>query len=370
MSQGGWGGGGGGGWGPPGGGYPPGGAPPGGYGPPGGAPPGGGGYGPPGGAPPGGGGYGPPGGAPPGGGGFGGPPGGAPPGGGGFGGPPGGAPPGGYGGPPGGAPPGGYGPPPGGGGYGPPPGGGGFGAPPGGGGFAPPPQGYPPGYTPPAAGGVVAWEDKSRGIFGRWWGTVKEVNFNARAFHAASAQNDDPWPAVTFAIVNGLILGVPIGAFFAIIYTAMGGFFASLAKPGGSAAAPIFAIMTAVGVGVGIALPFLYALGGLISPWIAGGLHHIALAIVGGTSKSYSHTVRVSGYTLAGQLWAAIPMVGGLIAAVFMLISLVTGLDETHKSGMGKAVFAALAPFLLLCLCYCGCAALSGFMQASVPHHR
>ncbi len=333
MSQGNWGGGPGGGWG---GGQPPGG---GGYGPPGGgAPPGGGGYG----APPGGGGYG----APPGGGGYG-----APPGGGGYGAPPGG---------------GGYGAPPGGGGYGAPPGGGGFGGP-GGGGFAPPPAGYPPGYSPQAGGGVVAWEDTSKGFFGRWWTTVKDVCFDARTFYAAAAQSDNPWPAVTFAMSNAGLVGLVFGVFLALIYMLMGGIGAMSAmgtKGAAGGAGAIMGIMSAVGIFVAILYPVMFVIQALIMPWIIGGVHHLMLVLMKGATRSYSHTVRVVGYAWAGNFWIVVPIVGPLAALVFGLIAQVVGLDETHKCGIGKAIGAIALPIVLCCLCYCGFSFLVGMMSA------
>jgi len=306
-----------------------------------------------------------------GGGGWGQPGGGYPPpagGGGGQGAPSGG---GGYGAPPGG---GGYGAPPGGGGYGVPPGGGGtFGGGPPGGGFAPPPPGYPPGYTPMASGGVVPWEDKSLGLFARWFGTFKEVCFNGKRFHAAASQNEDPWPAVTFAVTNGAIVGLIVGVFVAVIYLAIGGIGAmaasSAGRGGSSPGAAVFGVVAAMGVGFAIAMPILYVIGGFIGPWISGGIHHLGLMMVGGTSKPYSSTVRVAGYSSAAQIFSVIPGVGGLLMMGLVIVSLVLGLDETHKCGSGKAIFAAILPFLLFCLCYCGCYVFA-FAMGGMAGHR
>ncbi|MFO0762049.1 MAG: hypothetical protein U0359_36755 [Byssovorax sp.] len=314
----------------------------------------------PGGAPPGGG-YGPP---PGGGGGFGGqPPGGgygAPPGGGGFGQPPGG---GGFGQPPGG----GYGAPPGGGGFGQPPGGGGFGQP-AGGGFAPPPAGYPPGYSPQAGGGVVAWEDSSKGFFGRWWETVKEVCFNARGFYGAAAQNDNPWPAVTFAMSNAGLVGLVFGGFLALMYILMGGIGAMSAmgaKGAPGAAGAVMGIMSAIGIFIAILYPIMFVIQALIAPWIIGGVHHLMLVLLKGATRSYSHTVRVVGYAWAGNFWIVVPIVGPLAAMIFGLIAQVVGLDETHKCGIGKAIGAIVMPLVLCCICYCGFSFLIGMIGGS-----
>ena len=333
MSQGNWGGGSGDGWGGQGGGQP--------------QAPGGGSYGPQGGSPPGGaspGGYGPPGG-PPGGGGYGPPQGGQPPGG--YGPPPGGAPPGGYG-----PPPGGYGPPPGG--YGPPPGGYG---PPGGGGFAPPPAGYPPGYNPQSDLGVVPWEDASKGIFGGGWETFKEACFNPKAFFAGVAQNDNPWPAITFGMASNGLAGFLYGVFVSIIYLFIGGIMASAL--GGSSGfgskgpGAMFAVMGAMGVFAVILYPIMFAVSALITPWISGGVYHLMLMLFRGATKPYTNTVRVTGYSNAATMWMMIPGIGGLASIGFHIVLTVIGLDETHKCGIGKAVAAVLVPIVLVCGCCC-----------------
>ena len=103
------------------------------------------------------------------------------------------------------------------------------------------------------------------------------------------------------------------------------------------------------------AMPVLYAMGGLINPWISGGLHHLALAMLGGTTRPYSSTVRVVAYASATQIFAWVPGLGGLAALGLNVISMVMGLDETHKCGMGKAVAAVLLPWVLFGVCCCGC---------------
>jgi hypothetical protein len=258
---------------------------------------------------------------------------------------------GGYG-PPGGAPPGGYGPPPGG--YGGPPGG--YGGPPGGG-FAPPPAGYPPGYTPPSAAGAVAWEDANKGVVGGGWETFKEACFNPRTFFAGVAQSDNPWPAITFGMTSGAFAGLIYGVFVSLIYVAVGGMMASAFSgiPGMGSGSPgmMMGVMGAMGVFAIIAYPIMFALSALIGPWISGGIYHLMLMMLGGTTRPYTSTVRVSGYANASTLWMIVPGVGSLISLGFHLVLTVIGLDETHKCGVGKAVGAVLMPVVLFCGCCC-----------------
>jgi hypothetical protein len=220
------------------------------------------------------------------------------------------------------------------------------------------------------SGGAVAWEDRSRGIFGRWWGTVKEACMNSRAFQAAAAQSDDPWPAVTFAVTNGAIVGVVGGLFVALIYSAIGGLGALSVASSGHGSKMGFGMIAAMGIGVAVVLPIFYILAGLLMPWIMGGLHHLALAMVGGASRPYGSTVRVVGYASAGQLLAFVPMVGGMLSLAMTIISLVTGFEETHKCGTGKAVAGTLLPLLIFGVCCCGCYVMMIALGASAGAHR
>ena len=264
---------------------------------------------------------------------------------------------GGYGPPGGGQPPGGYGgAPPGGGGYG-PPGGGGYGGPPGGGGFAPSPAGYPPGYSPPTMAGPVPWEDASKGIFGGGWETFKEACFNPKSFFAGVAQNDNPWPSITFGMATGGFAGFLYGVFVSVIYLAIGGVMAAAfrgtAGLGTAAPGAMLGIMGAMGVFAIFVYPLLFVMSGLITPWISGGVYHLMLMMMQGATRSYTHTVRVCGYSNAATLWLLVPGVGSLVSLGFHLVLTVVGLDETHKCGTGKAIAAVVLPVVLLCGCCC-----------------
>jgi len=228
-------------------------------------------------------------------------------------------------------------------------------------------MGYPPGYTPSAGGGgAVAWEDTSRGFFGRWWDTVKEVSFNPKSFFAAAAQSDNPWPSVTFAMTNAAFIGLVLGALIAIFYIGFGGLgmlgaLGSGGKGAGGAGAAIFAVMSAIGVFMAVLYPVMLMIQALAAPWIVGGLQHLTLMLLGGATKSYTHSVRVVGYGWAAHTWLLVPCVGPLIWLVMSVIVYTVGHDETHKCGIGKALVAVLG-IPVLCMC---CYFLFGFIMAA-----
>jgi hypothetical protein len=82
-----------------------------------------------------------------------------------------------------------------------------------------------------------------------------------------------------------------------------------------------------------------------------------------GQGKGYSDTVRAHAYAQsAAYMWLPIPFVGWMISLVFSIINHVTGYDETHRCGGGKAFLAWATPVLICCCCY---AAMAMFGMAA-----
>lgn len=252
--------------------------------------------------------------------------------------------------------------PPAGGAYAPgPPPGGGWGQPPGGFGAPPPPPGMPPGYTPPTGGSApmasgVPWESGEGGYLGRWWATVKAVNFETRPFFAAAAQSTaGGLPAATFNMVSGALFGFCIGLLYLLMFAIFGmaGMFAGVTGGSSSAGA------AAAGIGIGMGIVYLIimtvgqAFSGFINPWVGGGIHHLLLMLFKGANKTYDHTVRGFGYSMgAATPWMLIPVLGIFPMMVFSFKNLVQGYDEIHQCGVGKVLLALFSPVLCCCLCY------------------
>jgi hypothetical protein len=207
---------------------------------------------------------------------------------------------------------------------------------------------------------------------------VTAVSFHPGEFHSISAENEDPWPAVTFSMFNGGIVGVVMGAFMALYYAVLGSFAAVGTahgahhgrNPAEDPATAALAILTGLGVFSAFVAPIFYIIQGFLNPWIFGGIYHLGLSIVGGAKRGYGTTVRVIGYSTAPSVWSFIPVVGWIGAVILGLVAMVVGLDKTHTCGTGKAVLALLLPGLVLGACLCVCAMGIGGLSSYLSHVR
>jgi hypothetical protein len=84
--------------------------------------------------------------------------------------------------------------------------------------------------------------------------------------------------------------------------------------------------------------------------FIASGILHLCLMIVGGAKKPFETTFRVVCFSSGSTyLLAMIPVCGGMISALYNLVLECMGLARAHETEIGKAVMAVLLPILVCC---------------------
>jgi hypothetical protein len=84
--------------------------------------------------------------------------------------------------------------------------------------------------------------------------------------------------------------------------------------------------------------------------FIASGILHLCLMIVGGAKKPFETTFRVVCFSSGSTyLLAMIPVCGGMIAALYNLVLECMGLARAHETEIGKAIMAVLLPILVCC---------------------
>jgi hypothetical protein len=190
---------------------------------------------------------------------------------------------------------------------------------------------------------VIPWENAER----PWPTALMEtiallVTEPRQAFERVPPRGDVLRP-VLFAILLG-----SVGVFFAGVWEltinqAIEGMLpGSIERGAGGQRAAAFAMM--------LFGPLIVGLGLLVSSAII----HVSLHLVGGARSGFAATLRVLSYCQVGSLALLVPVCGGLLGSVWVLVLEVIGLSVLHRISIGRALLALLIP-LVLC---CGCAAL------------
>jgi hypothetical protein len=89
----------------------------------------------------------------------------------------------------------------------------------------------------------------------------------------------------------------------------------------------------------------LWLLGGL---YIAAGIVHLFLLLVGGAKHGFGPTLRVFCFSAGPQLFGVVPFIGPAVGGIWSVVITIIGLREAHETTTGKAAAALLIPLLLL----------------------
>ena len=115
-----------------------------------------------------------------------------------------------------------------------------------------------------------------------------------------------------------------------------------------------------------ICIPLLIALG----VFIASGILHLCLMLVGGAKQPFETTFRVVCFAGgSADPLLVIPFCGGLIAGIWKIVLYCIGLARGHETDTGRAVLAVVLPVIVCC----GGAFVLGMMLGlgafGFPHH-
>lgn len=97
---------------------------------------------------------------------------------------------------------------------------------------------------------------------------------------------------------------------------------------------------------------FAAPIGTIVGSFIAGGLMHLGVVYIGGSKKSYMHTMQVVGYSSATSVWGFIPVVGQWIHGIHQLVLSIIGLKHIHNISWPSAILSGLIPTALFCCCF------------------
>lgn len=197
---------------------------------------------------------------------------------------------------------------------------------------------------------ACAWEDRSKGLLRRWWGTWVQSNFAPKAFfRGLSSASGHAWPvgyafglAAQFLVL--LVLGMIAGVGLLEVY---GVDFKPLAQDTGVSTTDIQTAVRwtpAAVAAVGAPVAFFGLTAAL---YVSSLLWHLLLKLLGGRGD-FQSTLRVVGYGSGAAAWLLIPFAGAVMAPLMKLSLYYHGFREMHGLSRARALFAVLVPALLI----------------------
>jgi len=239
----------------------------------------------------------------------------------------------------------------------------------------PPPPGYPPsGYAPPSypppggggygappPGGQTPWERRSQiGIVNALIETTKQVLLQPVVFFRSMPVTGGLGDPLLYAVIIGYA-GLLVSTIYNLVFR--GVLTSSLSRFGGNSEMEQLASFMQGGTGVVINL-ILGPVFIVVFLFVSAGIFHLVLLALGGAARGFEGTFRVAGYSQAASIFNIIPVCGGLVGLVYVIVLLVIGLSEAHGISRGKAAAAVLIPFVILCCCCSGIIAAAVFGMA------
>jgi len=199
------------------------------------------------------------------------------------------------------------------------------------------------GYGPGTGAGFhsgIDWETRPSGFFQNLYTTTWEVLFHPGDFYERMARTGGYKGPLIYGLILGC-LGWVVSIFWQLLLTMAG-----VAIKGGSNETSLL-IQTVVFLGLMVFSPLFVALGLLV----AGVVQHLLLMIVDGADGGFEATFRVLAYAQAPQIFAIVPILGGMVAWVWSAVLIVIGMSKAHETGIGRVIVALIViPFGLMFL--------------------
>ncbi len=209
-----------------------------------------------------------------------------------------------------------------------------------------------------AAGGGLPWENREQlGFFKAYFDTVILVLTKPGEAFVMMKKEGDLLGPMLFALIGGCA-GVIVSILLNIAIQSIG-FMGDR-----QSAAFGMGVMGIWAVGYILLSPVLV----IVFMFIASGILHLCLMIVGGARKPFETTFRVVCFSSGSTcLLSMIPFCGGLISGVWNIVLEIIGVARAHEIDTGKAVLAVLLPIIVCCGGLILLGILGGFSALSLP---
>ena len=98
----------------------------------------------------------------------------------------------------------------------------------------------------------------------------------------------------------------------------------------------------------------------VIGVFVAAGILHLLLMVVGAAPRDFEGTFRVVAYSQAVSVMGLLPFCGSFIGFVWWVVIVVQGFRVVHRTSTAQALTAVLLPIFLCCCCCAGLGILAG----------
>jgi hypothetical protein len=218
----------------------------------------------------------------------------------------------------------------------------------------------PPPLPAAMPGGGTPWETRGPGEFvAALVETTTAVLLGPSDFFRRMPVTGGIGAPFGYAVVVGYLGLLAQGIYQALLRIGLGSALAGLGRDG-----EVGQILALVQGGVGLVVQVI--LGPIIVTmvlFLAAGLYHVVLLLLGGARRDFEATFRVVAYGHAASALLLVPLCGSLVAFWWWLALLVIGFAEAHGIGRGKAFAAVLLPIVFACCC---CGALAGLVGLGI----
>ncbi len=213
----------------------------------------------------------------------------------------------------------------------------------------------------PPGGDRLPWEERDRlGLIEALIQTIRLLVTDPSNAYSRLRRDSD----LTSPLLFGLILSW-LGIVFSQMWQLMFGGLMGSMFGGLEGLEEVFAPPGAFGI---IATLVFWPLIYIVFLFISAGILHVCLMIVGATSDSptgFEGTLKVVSYAQVAGLAGVIPLVGGFLAGLWVLILEVVGSTQVHRTTVGRALTGVLIPVFLCCVCLLLGAVFFGAMIAA-----
>lgn len=173
----------------------------------------------------------------------------------------------------------------------------------------------------------IPWEDRDRlGFIKALISTLKESIFSPSRFFRKMPMTGGLWNPIFYAIVIVLI-----GSIFGFIWASL----FSMGRGG----------IDSIGF---VVLPLIRIFAIIIGLFILSGTIHLMMLFLGATKNGFEATFRVIFYSAGPQIFCLlVPLIGGLVGGIGVLVLGIIGLREAHQTTTGKVIASVIAAVIL-----------------------